>query len=69
MGIRVRVFEVEHFGNKAVKAFCGSIELFRARMFGNYKHSGWDGKFRYHCYEWRGREYFIQDNGGEAPHD
>lgn len=33
--------------------------LFMARMFGEYRHSGFNGDFEYARYAWRGREWII----------
>lgn len=33
--------------------------LFMAQMFGEYQHSGWNGKIDYARYRWRGKDWII----------
>jgi hypothetical protein len=36
-----------------------TASIFMARTFGQYLHSGWDGKIDYAKYRWRGQEWII----------
>lgn len=42
--------------------------LFMARMFGEYRHSGWDGVISYARYSWRGYDWIIPTSAVETPH-
>lgn len=39
--------------------------LFMAQMFGEYRHSGWDGTIHYARYTWRGREWIIPTSAAD----
>lgn len=39
--------------------------LFAARMFGEYQHSGSDGRIEYARYRWRGRDWIIPTSAAE----
>lgn len=44
---------------KAWQTFKICKTLFMARTFGEYKHSGWNGRFDYCSYRYKGRTYDI----------
>jgi hypothetical protein len=48
-----------HFTHKLGRTVGMLFCLFMARMFGEYRHSGWDGAISYARYTWRGKEWII----------
>lgn len=50
---------MRHFLHKLSGTIAMLACLFMARMFGEYRHSGWDGVIHYARYTWRGREWII----------
>lgn len=50
---------------KICRTIRGCFEIFCARIFGQYRETGWNGKTDYHLYTWRGRDYYIPVQRGE----
>lgn len=48
-----------HFIRKLLRTIRVMSCLGMARMFGEYRHSGWNGEFNYARYVWRGKEWII----------
>ncbi len=50
--------------NKLWLSLTGAVELFCARLFGHCVHGLGGPDFDLLVYDWRGRRYLIQQNGG-----
>lgn len=60
--MRFTWYDTKHFTRKLVRVTKMMSKLWRAQMFGIYKHSGWGGSIDYARYEWRGKEWIIPIN-------
>lgn len=56
---------MRHFLHKLGKTSAMLFCLFMARMFGEYRHSGWDGVIEYARYSWRGHDWIIPTSAAE----
>ena len=54
---------------KLLKTLRIASTLMLARTFGRYVHSGYNGKFEYAQYEWRGREWVFPLTPIERPEE
>lgn len=50
---------MRHFLHKLTGTLAMLFCLFMARMFGEYRNSGWDGVITYARYTWRGKEWIF----------
>jgi hypothetical protein len=51
--------EIGDMARKFIQTIKICSNLFMARTFGEYIHSGWNGRFDYVSYRWRNRVYDI----------
>jgi len=57
--------------NRMIRSIKRAFHLFLALQFGRYSHSGWDGVWDYHIYEYRGEKYryTLPQRKGMEKHD
>jgi hypothetical protein len=55
-----------HFVRKLGRTLGMLTCLFMARMFGQYRHSGWDGVISYARYSWFGYEWIFPTSAVES---
>jgi len=60
---------MRHFLHKLKGTLALLLCFFMARMFGEYRHSGWDGAIHYARYSWHGYDWIIPTSPVECPHD